>query len=82
MRHELDCCKHNPVQQFELLDPIYRGVLFRLYPIKSKRSSLWSSIVVTGRGMLALVMLSMSVVSGYVAYSETNMTSGLGRNMS
>ncbi|WP_214844293.1 transglutaminase domain-containing protein [Exiguobacterium sp. s150] len=98
MRHELDRCKHNPAQQFELLDPIYRGVLFQLYPkvkmerskldelvndelnrlIKNKRSSLWSSIVVTGRGVLALIMLSMSVVSGYVAYSETDMTSWFG----
>ena len=38
--------------------------------IKSKRSALSSSILVAGRGMLAFIMLSMSVTSVYLVYTE------------
>lgn len=42
--------------------------------IKSKRSSLWASIAVAGRGLLAGLMLSLSTVSGYVAYTKIDVT--------
>lgn len=90
LKSELKSYEHNPAKQFELLNPIYRAVVFQTHSklkmkralleemvsdelnrlIKSRRSALWSSIVVTGRGVLALIMLSMSTVSGYFVYTE------------
>ncbi|TCI39060.1 MULTISPECIES: transglutaminase domain-containing protein [unclassified Exiguobacterium] len=94
IRIELKTYEHNPAKQFELLDPVYRKVVFQVHPklkmkrtqleqmvsnelnrlIKSKRSALWSSIVVTGRGVLTMTMLGVSFVSGYMVYMEGNMT--------
>ncbi|TCI71136.1 hypothetical protein EVJ22_07535 [Exiguobacterium sp. SH0S7] len=94
IRIELKTYEHNPAKQFELLDPVYRKVVFQVHPklkmkrtqleqivsnelnrlIKSKRSALWSSIVVTGRGVLTMTMLGVSFVSGYMVYMEGDMT--------
>ncbi|TCI57427.1 hypothetical protein EVJ24_01215 [Exiguobacterium sp. SH1S21] len=94
IRIELKQYEHNPAKQFELLDPVYRKVVFQVHPklkmkrtqleqmvsdelnrlIKSRRSALWSSIVVTGRGVLTMTMLGVSFVSGYMVYMEGDMT--------
>ncbi|WP_167615693.1 transglutaminase domain-containing protein [Exiguobacterium aurantiacum] len=90
LKSELKSHEHNPAKQFELLDPIYRAVVFQTHSklkmkrarleemvsdelnrlLKSRRSALWSSIVVIGRGVLALIMLSVSTASGYIVYTE------------
>ncbi|MCC5891805.1 transglutaminase domain-containing protein [Exiguobacterium sp.] len=87
---ELKRAEHNPARQFELLDPIYRKVVFQFRSkvkmkrteleqlvsdelnqiIKSRRSAVWSSVAVTGRNVLALIMLGVSAVGGYATYQE------------
>ncbi|WP_197053167.1 transglutaminase domain-containing protein [Exiguobacterium sp. ZOR0005] len=87
---ELKRAEHNPARQFDLLDPIYRKVVFQVHSnvkmkraeleqlvsdelnrlIKSRRSAVWSSIAMTGRNVLALIMLGVSAVGGYATYQE------------
>lgn len=87
---ELKRAEHNPARQFDLLDPIYRKVVFQVHSnvkmkraeleqlvsdelnrlIKSRRSAVWSLIAMTGRNVLALIMLGVSAVGGYATYQE------------
>ncbi|UTT43547.1 transglutaminase domain-containing protein [Exiguobacterium aurantiacum] len=90
IRDELKQAEHHPARQFDLLDPVYRTVVFQVHSkvkmkrpeleqvvsdelnrlIKNKRSAIWSSVTVTGRSALALMMLTVSLVGGYAAYHE------------
>lgn len=90
IRDELKQAEHHPARQFDLLDPVYRTVVFQVHSkvkmkrteleqlvsdelnrlIKNKRSAVWSSVTVTGRSVLALMMLSICLVGGYAVYHE------------